>query len=415
MYNQIIHSTHNYLKEDNMINIQQVAQDTFWIGGSDRRLARFENLFPLPNGVSYNSYIVLDEKTLVFDTADISISDQYLENLRSALGDRPLDYLVILHMEPDHCSQIATVAAMYPDLTLVGNAKTFQMLNNFFPETASIRRQVVKEKDTLTTGAHTFRFVLAPMVHWPEAMFAYDETCGTLFSADAFGTFGAIENGIFADEYNFEKDFLDDARRYYANIVGKYGVQVQNVLKKAATLDIKAICPLHGPVWRENIAWFIDKYQKWSTCTPEDDGFVVIYGSLYGHTASAAEAFAAKLSRKSGKNVKVYDVSETHASNLIGEAWRVGKIIIFCPTYNNGIYLPVDALLHDMAALDLKNRKFAVAQNGTWAPSSGKQIVEKLSALKGATVLENMLTIKSALHASDEEMLDAFVDAVAEM
>ena len=230
-----------------MINIQQVAQDTFWIGGSDRRLARFENLFPLPNGVSYNSYIVLDEKTLVFDTADISISDQYLENLRSALGDRPLDYLVILHMEPDHCSQIATVAAMYPDLTLVGNAKTFQMLNNFFPETASIKRQVVKEKDTLTTGAHTFRFVLAPMVHWPEAMFAYDETCGTLFSADAFGTFGAIENGIFADEYNFEKDFLDDARRYYANIVGKYGVQVQNVLKKAATLDIKAICPLHGP------------------------------------------------------------------------------------------------------------------------------------------------------------------------
>lgn len=410
----------NYLslkyKEDDMINIQQVAQDTFWIGGSDRRLALFENLFPLPNGVSYNSYIVLDEKTVVFDTADISISDQYLENLRAALGERALDYLVILHMEPDHCSQIATVAAMYPDLTLVGNAKTFQMLANFFPETASIKRQVVKEKDALTTGAHTFRFVMAPMVHWPEAMFAYDEACGTLFSADAFGTFGAIDAGIFSDEYNFERDFLDDARRYYANIVGKYGVQVQNVLKKAAALDIKTICPLHGPMWRgEHIAWFIDKYQKWSTCTPEDDGFVVIYGSLYGHTASAAEAFAAKLRKKTGREVKVYDVSKTHASNLIGEAWRVGRIVIFCPTYNNGIYLPIDALLHDMAALDLKNRRFAVAQNGSWAPSSGKQVVEKLSALKGVTIAENMLTIKSALHASDEGMLDAFVDAVAAM
>jgi flavorubredoxin len=397
-----------------MVNIQKVAADTFWIGGSDRRLALFENLFPLPNGVSYNSYAVLDEKTVVFDTADISISDQYLENLRAVLDGRSLDYLVILHMEPDHCSQIATVAAMYPDLTLVGNAKTFQMLSNFFPETAGIKRITVKDKETLETGDHTFRFVFAPMVHWPEAMFAFDESNGTLFSADAFGTFGAIDAGIFADEYDFEKIFLDDARRYYANIVGKYGVQVQNVLKKAAGLEIKTICPLHGPVWRENIAWFIDKYQKWSTLTPEDDGFIVIYGSLYGHTASAAEAFAAKLRAKTGKEVRVYDASKTHASNLIGEAWRVGKIVIFCPTYNNGIYLPIDALLHDMAALDLKNRTFAIAQNGSWAPASGKQIAEKLAALKNCKVVENMLTIKSALHSKDEEALDAFVDAVAE-
>jgi flavorubredoxin len=245
-------------------------------------------------------------------------------------------------------------------------------------------------------------------------MMAYDSATGALYSADAFGTFGAVDAGIFADLYDFEKDFLDDARRYYANIVGKYGVQVQMVLKKAAKLDIKMILPLHGPVWRENIAWFIDKYQKWSTYTPDEEGIVVFYGSLYGHTASAAEAFAAKLREKAGCDVKVFDVSKTHSSKLISEIWRVGKVVIFCPTYNNGIYLPVDALLHDMAALDVKNRTFAIAQNGTWAPASGKLITEKLSALKNVKIVEPMLTIKSALHEADMEALDAFVAAVAE-
>ncbi len=398
-----------------MINIQEVTKDIYWIGGSDRRLALFENLFPLPKGVSYNSYIVLDEKTVVFDTADISISDQYLENLKTALNGRPLDYLVVLHMEPDHCSQIATVAAMHPELTLVGNVKTFQMMKNYFPETADMKKIVVKEGDTLATGAHTFAFVMAPMVHWPEAMFAYDTATGTLFSADAFGTFGALESSIFADDYDFEKDYLDDARRYYANIVGKYGAQVQAVLKKAAKIDIKFICPLHGPVWRgEHIAWFIDKYQKWSKYEPEDDGIVVIYGSLYGHTASAAEAFAAKLRAKSGKDVKVYDISKTHSSNIIGEIWRVGKIVIFSPTYNNGIYLPVANLLHDMECLTVQNKVIALAQNGTWAPVSAKLMNEKLSTLKNVKIVDNVLTIKSALHASDEEALDVFVEAVTE-
>ena len=398
-----------------MINIQEVTRDIYWIGGSDRRLALFENLFPLPKGVSYNSYIVLDEKTAVFDTADISISDQYLENLKTALNGRPLDYLVVLHMEPDHCSQIATVAAMHPELTLVGNVKTFQMMKNYFPETADMKKIVVKEGDTLSTGAHTFAFVMAPMVHWPEAMFAYDTLTGTLFSADAFGTFGALESSIFADDYDFEKDYLDDARRYYANIVGKYGAQVQAVLKKAAKIDIKFICPLHGPVWRgEHIAWFIDKYQKWSKYEPEDDGIVVIYGSLYGHTASAAEAFAAKLRAKSGKDVKVYDISKTHSSNIIGEIWRVGKIVIFSPTYNNGIYLPVANLLHDMECLTVQNKVIALAQNGTWAPVSAKLMNEKLSTLKNVKIVDNVLTIKSALHASDEEALDVFVEAVTE-
>ena len=397
-----------------MINFKNIAEDTIWIGGSDRRLELFENLFPLPNGVSYNSYLVLDEKTVAFDTADVTVADQYLENLKAALGERKLDYLVILHMEPDHCSQIANVLALYPDVTLVGNAKTFTMLGQFFPELASANKIVVKEGQTLETGKHTFTFVMAPMVHWPEVMMAYDSATGALYSADAFGTFGAVDAGIFADLYDFEKDFLDDARRYYANIVGKYGVQVQMVLKKAAKLDIKMILPLHGPVWRENIAWFIDKYQKWSTYTPDEEGIVVFYGSLYGHTASAAEAFAAKLREKAGCDVKVFDVSKTHSSKLISEIWRVGKVVIFCPTYNNGIYLPVDALLHDMAALDVKNRTFAIAQNGTWAPASGKLITEKLAALKNVKIVEPMLTIKSALHEADMEALDAFVAAVAE-
>ena len=397
-----------------MINFKNIAEDTVWIGGSDRRLELFENLFPLPNGVSYNSYLVRDEQNLAFDTADVTVADQYMENLKAALGEKKLDYLVILHMEPDHCSQLANVLTLYPDVTLVGNAKTFTMLGQFFPELAAAKKIVVKEGQTLTTGKHTFTFVMAPMVHWPEVMMAYDSCTGALYSADVFGTFGAVDAGIFADLYDFERDFLDDARRYYANIVGKYGVQVQTVLKKAAKLDIRMICPLHGPVWRENIAWFIDKYQKWSTNTPDEDGIVVFYGSLYGHTASAAEAFAAKLREKAGCEVKVYDISKTHSSKLISEIWRVGKVVIFCPTYNNGIYLPVDALLHDMAALDVKNRTFAVAQNGTWAPASGKLIMEKLSALKNVKIVEPMLTINSALHEADMEALDAFVCAVAE-
>ena len=397
-----------------MIGFREVTDGTYWVGGSDRRLSRFENIFPLENGVSYNSYVILDDKTALFDTADISISDQFLENVKGVLGERKLDYLVINHMEPDHCSQIATVVAIYPDVTLVGNAKTFTFLSQFFPELGAQNKVTVAEGDTLELGKHTISFIMAPMVHWPEAMFSFDQTTGVLFSADAFGTFGAIDAGIFADEYDFEKDFLDEARRYYANIVGKYGMQVQAVLKKAQTIDIKMICPLHGPIWRENLAWFIDKYQKWSTYTPEDDGILVFYGSLYGHTESAAQKAAAIIREKSGKRVSVYDVSQTHTSVLISEVWRCGKIVLFCPTYNNGIYIPMENFLSDCAALTVQNRTFALAQNGTWAPASGKLMTEKLSALKNVTIVEPMLTIKSALHETDQPELEAFVTAVVE-
>ena len=395
-----------------MVNIREITEDTYWLGGSDRRLALFENLFPLPDGVSYNSYLIRDEKNVLFDTADASIAGQFLENLGGALDGEKLDYLVILHMEPDHCAEIADVITRYPDVKLVGSTQTFKFLDQFFSGLDKCERVTVKDGDTLSSGKHTYHFVTAPMVHWPEVLMAYDDHTKVLFSADAFGTFGALDGGIFADDHDFEKEYLDEARRYYSNIVGKYGPQVQAVLKKAAGLDIGMIAPLHGPVWRENIAWFIDKYQKWSTYTPEDDGIVVIYGSLYGHTESAAETAAAQLRGKSGTSVKVYDVSKTHTSYLISEVFRASKIVLFCPTYNNGIYLPMAAFLHDMAALNVQNRTFALAENGTWAPAAGKLMKEELSKLKNVKVLEDVLTIKSALHPSDASRLEEFVDAV---
>lgn len=396
-----------------MIGIKKVTEDITWIGGSDRRLARFENIFPIPEGVSYNSYFIDDEKTVVFDTVDVSVADQYIENLQEALNGKKLDYLVVLHMEPDHCALISRVVSLYPEVTVVGANRTFAFMEQFFPESTGYNKLEIKENDTLSTGKHNFTFVAAPMVHWPEVMMAYDATSKALFSADAFGTFGALDGGLFADEYDFEEQFLDSARRYYANIVGKYGAQVQAVLKKAAGLDIQMILALHGPVWRKDIAWFLDKYQKWSTDTAETDDILVVYGSLYGHTASAAEAVASSIRAKSGKKVRVYDASGTDVSYLIGEVWRCAKVVILCPTYNGGIYPPVEAFINDMLALGVQNRTFALGQNGTWAPVTAKLMGDKLSTLKNVTVLEKILTIKSALHASDMAEVDAFAEAVA--
>ncbi len=395
-----------------MNGVKKITDKIYWIGGSDRRLQRFENIFPIPEGVSYNSYFIDDEKTAVFDTADVTIADQYLENLKEALGGRKLDYLVVLHMEPDHCSQIDKVTALFPDVTVVASKQAFVFMSQFFPEAAGFNKLEVKEGDTLSTGEHTFSFVAAPMVHWPEVLFAYDAKDKDLLSADAFGTFGALDGGIFADEYDFEKDFLDSARRYYSNIVGKYGAQVQAVLGKAKGLDIQMILPLHGPVWRKDLNVLLEKYQKWSTYESEQDGVIVVYGSLYGHTASAAEAVASALRDRGVQGVRVYDVSGTDVSYLISEVWRVGKIVLMCPTYNGGIYPPMENFIHDMAALSVQNRVFALAQNGTWAPATAKPMTERLSALKNVTVLETVLTIKSALHASDAEALNNFADAV---
>ncbi len=397
-----------------MKNVKKVTDGIYWIGGSDRRLERFENIFPIPEGVSYNSYFIDDEKTAVFDTADVTVADQYLENLETALNGRKLDYLVVLHMEPDHCSLIDKVTALFPEVTVVGGKQTFVFMEQFFPQAKDFNRLEVKEGDSLSTGSHTFNFVSAPMVHWPEVLFAYDTVSKALLSADAFGTFGALDGGLFADEYDFEKDFLEHARRYYANIVGKYGVQVQAVLKKAAGLDISMILPLHGPIWRKDLNVILEKYQKWSTYESESDGVIVVYGSLYGHTASAAEAVAASLREKGSAGVKVFDVSGTDVSYLIGEVWRAKKIVLMCPTYNGGIYPPMEGFINDMIALGVQNRVFALAQNGTWAPVTGKAMSEKLTNLKNVNILENVLTIKSALHAGDAGALNSFTDAIIE-
>lgn len=321
-----------------MYNVKKVNEDLYWIGASDRRLALFENIYPIPRGVSYNSYVILDEHTVLLDTVDKSVSGQFFENLEHVLGNRPLDYMIVNHMEPDHCAIVEEVVRRFPEVKVVGNAKTFNMMKQFFTFDVDAHAVVIKEGDTISTGKHTLAFAMIPMVHWPEAMVTYDAYDKVLFSADAFGTFGALNGNVFADEVNFKEEWLDDARRYLVNIVGKYGGPVQSALKKALTLDIAMICPLHGPIWREDLGWFIDKYQKWSTYTPEDHNVVVMYASIYGNTENAADVLAGRLADAGEKNVKVYDVSVTDPSYLVAEAFRCDRIVFACPTYNAGLF-----------------------------------------------------------------------------
>lgn len=397
-----------------MQNTRKVMEDIVWVGCNDRRLALFENIFPIPRGVSYNSYLIMDEKITLMDTVDACVSQQFLENIEYVLEGRPVDYLVVNHMEPDHCANIGEIIRRYPDVKVVANAKTAQMIGQFFDALSQERMVLVKEGDTLQTGRHTLRFVMAPMVHWPEVMVTYDETEKILFSADAFGTFGALNGNIFNDEIHFDKDWLPDARRYYANIVGKYGAQVQALLKKAAALDIQMICPLHGPIWRSNIEYFVEKYDRWSKYEPEDREVVIIYGSIYGHTEQAANALAGRLAEKGVKNIAVYDVSSTHVSELISEIFRASHLVIACPTYNGGIFPPMENLLNDMAALSVKKRTVALMDNGTWAPAAGKQIVKKLEEMKDMTILDLQLSLKSTLKNDRAEELDAFAQQIAE-
>ena len=321
-----------------MYCVKTIKDDLFWVGGTDRRLALFENAFPIPRGVSYNSYVLMDEKTVLFDTVDKAVSQQLFENLEAVLKGRGLDYVVVNHMEPDHCATLGEVAARYPDAKVVCNAKTVSIIKQFYDFDIDSRALVVKEGDTLSTGRHSLTFVMAPMVHWPEVMVTYDTTDKFLFSADAFGTFGAMNGNLYADEVSFERDWLDDARRYYTNIVGKFGPSVQALLKKAAGLEIAMICPLHGPVWRENISWYVDKYLTWSSYQPEEKAVMIAYGSIYGHTENAANILACRLADKGVKNIVMYDVSNTHPSYLIAEAFRCSHLVLASVTYNGGLF-----------------------------------------------------------------------------
>ena len=392
--------------------VKKVTDDLYWIGGSDRRLALFENVYPIPRGVSYNSYVLLDEKTVLLDTVDASISGLFFENLEHVLNGRTLDYLIVNHMEPDHCAIIADVVRRYPDVKLVCNAKTVPMLKQFFDFPVDDRTVIVKDMDTLCTGKHTFAFVMAPMVHWPEAMVSYDTVDKILFSADGFGTFGAINGNLFADEVNFERDWLDDARRYFINIVGKYGAQVQNLLKKAATLEIKMICPLHGPIWRENLGWFIEKYDTWSSYKPEDQAVMIAYASIYGNTENAAEILASKLADKGVKNIAMYDVSVTDPSVIVSESFRCSHLVFAAPSYNGGIFTKMETVLSELKAHSLQNRTVAIMENGTWAPVAGKQMREIFAGMKNIELLEEGVTIRSAVKEAQEASLEALAEKI---
>ena len=392
---------------------RKLQDDLIWVGGNDRRLALFENVFPIPRGVSYNAYVLLDEKTVLLDTVDAAVGGQFFENLAHALDGRPLDYLVVNHMEPDHCATLEETLRRYPGARLVCNAKAATMIGQFFHPALAEGALLVREGDTLCTGRHTLAFAMAPMVHWPEAMVTYDTVSHTLFSADAFGSFGAMPGCVFADEVAFARDWMEDARRYYTNIVGKYGAQVQALLKKAAALDIDMICPLHGPVWRCGIDGIVEKYDRWSTYTPEENAVLIAYASVYGGTEAAANALACRLTERGVKKVAMYDVSVTHPSVIVAEAFRCSHLVFASTTYNAGIFCNMETVLHDLAAHNLQNRSVALIENGSWAPTAGGLMRGLIDGMKNMRLIGEPLTIRSRLKAEQAGALDALADAIA--
>ena len=400
-----------------MYCVRKVTDDIYWVGANEHRLHLFENIHPIPRGVSYNAYLLLDKKTALFDTVDWAACRQLLENLDHLLNGRPLDYLVINHMEPDHGASIEEVLLRYPDVTIISTEKSFMLMRQFGFAVDSHPLMEVKEGDSISFGKHTVQFIAAPMVHWPEVMVSFDSTDGVLFSADAFGSFGALDGKLFADEVNFDRDWIDDARRYLSNIVGKYGPHIQLLLKKAAGIldQIHYICPLHGPVWRKDLGYFIDKYDKWSRYEPEEKGVMIAYASMYGNTEAAAQALASRLCERGCTNVWMYDMSNTHISQLISESFRLSHIVLASVTYNLGIYPVMHNYLMDMKALNLQNRTFALIENGSWACKSGDLMQKFINEeLKNMTVLNERLSLASSLLPDKAAELDMLADAIAE-
>ncbi len=393
-----------------MQSVRKVTEQVYWVGANDRRISRFENMFPLTNGVAYNSYLVLDEKTAILDTVDSSVSAQYLENVAHVLNGRALDYLVINHMEPDHCANIEELVRRYPNVKVVGNKMTFQFFRQYYGMDISGNQLEVKEGEELPLGKTALRFYMAPMVHWPEVMMTYEITSKILFSADAFGAFGALSGNLFADEMDIENLFLDEARRYYANIVGRFGAQVQAALNKLRDLPIHIICPLHGPVWRENLWYLLEKYDRWSRYIPEQKGVVLFYASMYGNTENAMLALANKLAERGVTDMRMYDVSNTHASYIIADVWKYSHFVIGSPTYNMSLYYGMDTVLHELSVLNMQNRSAAIIGNHTWASAALKGMDERLKAMKEITIL-GTLDIRSSLKSETE--LDPLADAIA--
>lgn len=391
---------------------RKVNDDYTWVGADCRRLALFEGVFGVPDGISFNSYLLTDEKTVLFDGVDSVVRRTFRENLAHALAGRELDYIVVHHMEPDHAAELADLAKDYPKAQFMCSAMAKTMVGQFFGPEVAGRITVIKEGDTLCTGRHTLRFVAAPMVHWPEVMMTYDETDKLLLSADAFGCFGALNGALFADEVDFDRDYLDEARRYYTNIVGKYGPQVQTVLQKAGTLDIQMLLPLHGFVWRKDLEYFLEKYDLWSRYEPEVRGVMIAYASVYGDTENAANVLACRLAER-GIKVTMFDASVTPASYIVSAAFRYSHLVFASTTYNMGIFVTMEQLLHDIVAHQLANRRYALIENGSWSPVSGKKMQELLAPLKGWSELQTPLTVKSALRPDQDAQMERLADAIA--
>ncbi len=391
---------------------RNINQDIVWVGADDRRLAMFEGVYSVPGGVSYNSYLLLDEKTVLFDTVDGAVEKVFFENVEHALGDRSLDYVIVQHMEPDHSATLGGILLRYPDVTVVCTKQAETMIRQFFGADFSFHAQVVGEGDSLSAGAHELTFLMAPMVHWPEVMVTYDKKDRVLFSADAFGTFGALNGALFADEVDFFADYLGEARRYYANIVGKYGAQVQALLQKAAALDIAVVCPLHGFVWRENIADYVAKYDLWSRFEPEERGVMIAYASVYGNTENAANILACRL-RERGIKTAVYDVSVTASSEIVAAAFCFSHLVFASTTYNMGIFISMDELLADLVSHNLQRRTVALIENGSWAPASGKLMRARIGEMKDMTLLGETVSLRSTLQEEQLKDLDALAEAIA--
>lgn len=391
----------------------EISSNIYWVGGNDRRIERFENMFPLTNGVAYNSYLIMDEKTALLDTVDSAISAEYLENITQTLDGRGLDYLVINHMEPDHCANIEEILRRYPGVSVIGNAKTLQFFNQYYSMDMSNNFLEVKEGQEVSLGAHTLRFYMAPMVHWPEVMVTYELSQGILFSADAFGSFGALSGNLFADELEYDSYYLDEARRYYTNIVGRFGNQVQALFKKLEGLDINMICSLHGHIWRGDMIPYIqDKYDKWSKYLPEKKGVVLAYASMYGNTENTVNALASKLAQRGVKDMRAYDVSKTHPSYIISDIFKYSNVVFASPTYNMQLYFPMDALIRELSVLNIRDRKVSLIGNHTWSSAALKQMTELVSNMKNMEIVGTPIDIKSSLREDREHELDDLADAI---
>lgn len=393
---------------------QTVSQDIFYVGASDRRIKLFENIYPLDRGVSYNSYLIAGEKTALLDSVDDAVGRVFLQKVKDALDGRDLDYFIVNHMEPDHCACIEDVMNTFPSATLVTNNKVVMMMQEYFGREWAERRIIVKDNDTLSLGNHELKFIFAPMVHWPEVMMTLDTTTGILFSADAFGTFGALNGNIFADRAYKGDEWQAESRRYYTNIVGKYGVQVKNALAKLSGADIKMLAPLHGPVWRKDIDKVLDKYVKWSAYQCEDKAVVLIYGSIYGHTAEAVDMLATQLDNLGVGNLKVYDASNVDVSYLVAESFRCSHIVVASSTYNGAIFTPIERYLSEIISRNLQNRTVAIVENGTWSAISGNLIAKELEKMKNITLLGNRVSIRAATSEQNLESIKALAEEICE-